>query len=77
MIAELNEEVMASAPEKEKDFGLTVQNLTPEIGQSLGLKRAQGVVITAVERGSPADDAGLRRGDVILDIDRENRSQPC
>lgn len=72
MIAELKEEeVVASAPEKEKDFGLTVQNVTPEIAQSLGLKQAQGVVITAVERGSPADDAGLRRGDVILEIDRE------
>jgi serine protease Do len=71
-IAELrDEEVMAPAPEREKDLGLTVQNLTPEIAQALGLKRAQGVVITAVERGSPADDAGLRRGDVILDIDRK------
>jgi serine protease Do len=48
-----------------------VQNVTPEIAQALGLKRAQGVVIAAVERGSPADDAGLRRGDVILEIDRK------
>lgn len=71
-IAELREEeVMAPAPEREKDLGLTVQNVTPEIAQTLGLKRAQGVVITAVERGSPADDAGLRRGDVILEIDRK------
>jgi serine protease Do len=70
-IAELSErEVMAPAPERERDFGLTVQNVTPEIAQALGLKRAQGVVITTVERGSPADDAGLRRGDVILEIDR-------
>jgi serine protease Do len=61
---------MAPAPERERDFGLTVQNVTPEIAQALGLKRAQGVVITAVERRSPADDAGLRRGDVILEIDR-------
>jgi serine protease Do len=71
-IAEVrDEEVIAPAPEREKDLGLTVQNLTPEIAQTLGLKRAQGVVITAVERGSPADDAGLRRGDVILGIDRK------
>ena len=58
-------------PEKETGFGLTVQNVTPEIAQTLGLKRAEGVVITAVERGSPADEAGLRRGDVILEIDQE------
>ena len=71
-ITELKEEEdVASAPARERDFGLTVQNVTPEIAQALGLKRAQGVVITAVERGSPADDAGLRRGDVILEIDRK------
>ncbi|HEY7319010.1 MAG TPA: DegQ family serine endoprotease [Candidatus Binatia bacterium] len=66
-----DEEVRAPAPEREKDLGLTVQDVTPEIAQTLGLKRAQGVVITAVERGSPADDAGFRRGDVILEIDRK------
>jgi serine protease Do len=71
-IVELKDEgVVAPAPERERDFGLTVQNVTPETAQALGLKRAQGVVITAVERGSAADDAGLRRGDVILEIDRE------
>ncbi|MGH7769939.1 MAG: PDZ domain-containing protein, partial [Candidatus Binatia bacterium] len=36
-----------------------------------GLERAEGVVITAVEPGSPADDAGLRRGDIILEVDRK------
>ncbi len=71
-IAELkDEEGVAPAPEKERDFGLTVQNVTPEIAQALGLKRAQGVVIMAVERGSAVDEAGFRRGDVILEIDRE------
>ncbi len=72
-IAELKEEeAIAPTPERERNFGLTVQNVTPEIAQSLGLKQAQGVVITAVERGSAADDAGLRRGDVILEINRES-----
>jgi serine protease Do len=66
-----DEEVVASVPEKQGDFGLTVQNLTPEVAQSLGIEKAQGVVVTAVQRGSPADEAGLRRGDVILEIDRK------
>jgi len=71
-IAELRDEtVTVPAPAREKDHGLTVQDVTPEIARTLGLKKAQGVVITAVERGSPADDAGLRRGDVILEIDRK------
>jgi serine protease Do len=71
-IAELkDEEAVAPAPERERNFGLTVQNISPEIAESLGMKRAQGVVIIAVERGSPADDAGLRPADVILEIDRK------
>ncbi len=73
MIAELKDEGVAAAmPERESDFGLTVQNVTPEIAQTLGAKRAQGVVITAIERGSAADDAGLRRGDIIVEINRES-----
>ena len=42
--------------------------MTPQIAESLGLDQTDGVVVTAVEPGSPADDAGLRRGDVILEI---------
>ena len=50
---------------------MTVQQVTPQVAESLGLERAEGVVITAVEPGSPADDAGLRRGDIILEVDRK------
>lgn len=72
-IAELKEEeVIAAAPQKESAFGVTVQSLTPEIAQTLGIEKMQGVVITAVVSGSPAEDAGLRRGDVILQIDRKS-----
>ncbi len=52
-------------------YGLRVQELTPEIAEQLGLEEETGVVITAVERGSPAADANLRRGDVILEVERE------
>ena len=65
-----DEEVVASAPEK-GELGLTVQKLTPQMAESLGLERAEGVVVTAVEPGSVADDAGIRRGDVILEVDRK------
>jgi serine protease Do len=52
------------------EFGLVVQDLNPELAERLGLDTAEGVLITAVEPGSPADDAQLRRGDVILEVDR-------
>lgn len=64
------EEVVASAPEK-GELGMTVQRLTPQIAESLGLEKAEGVVVTQVEPGSAADEAGIRRGDVILEIDRK------
>jgi serine protease Do len=65
-----DEEVVATAPEK-GELGLTVQKLTPQMAESLGLEKAEGVVVTAVEPGSAADESGIRRGDVILEIDRK------
>ena len=65
-----DEEVVASAPEK-GELGMTVQKLTPQIAESLGLEKAEGVVVSAVEPGSAADEAGIRRGDVILEVDRK------
>src|SRR5215204_3982643 len=64
-----DEEVVASAPEK-GELGLSVQRLTPQMAESLGLEKADGVVVSAVEPGSAADEAGIRRGDVLMEIDR-------
>jgi serine protease Do len=64
------EEVVASVPEK-GELGMTVQRVTPQIAESLGLDKAEGVVVTDVEAGSAADESGIRRGDVILQIDRK------
>jgi serine protease Do len=70
-VGELKEdEVVASVPEK-GELGMTVQRLTPQIAESLGLEKAEGVVVAAVEPGSAADEAGIRRGDVIVEIDRK------
>jgi serine protease Do len=52
------------------EFGLAVQDLNPDIASQLGLESAEGVLITSVKPGSPAADAQLRRGDVILEVDR-------
>ena len=65
-----DEEVVASAPEK-GELGMTVQKLTPQIAESLGLEKADGVVVSAVDPGSVADEAGIRRGDVIVEVDRK------
>src|SRR6266403_1898914 len=65
-----DEEVVAAVPEK-GELGLTVQRLTPQIAESLGLEKAEGVVVTAVEPSSAADEAGIRRADIILEVDRK------
>ena len=65
-----DEEVVASVPEK-GELGLTVQRLTPQMAESLGLDKSEGVVVTAIEPGSAADEAGIRRGDVIVEVDRK------
>jgi serine protease Do len=51
--------------------GVEVQNLTPDIANQLGLHPGvTGVVITGVDEGSAAEDAGLQEGDVITEINR-------
>ena len=71
-VGELKDEETAVAVGKEENFGLTVQPLTPEIADSLGLSgELKGVVVSGVEQGSAADDAGFRRGDVIQEVNRE------
>ena len=68
-----DEEVeVASAQSESADLGLAVQNVTPEIAESLGLDSAtKGVVVSTVTPGSAADDAQLRRGDIILEVNRK------
>src|SRR5206468_1152892 len=63
-IAELKEEETAQAGTgTAEDLGLTVQTLTPEVAENLGLDRSlKGVIVTQVDAGGPAADAGLRRG---------------
>jgi serine protease Do len=50
-------------------LGCAVQDMTPEIAGRLGLNSVEGVIVNSVDRGSPADAAGLKRGYVIESID--------
>ena len=46
-------------------LGVVVQAVTEEIAQSLGLKEVKGVIVGSVQKGSAAEKAGLKQGDVI------------
>ncbi|MFP5506884.1 MAG: PDZ domain-containing protein, partial [Gammaproteobacteria bacterium] len=50
-------------------LGVTAQNLTPELAQAFGLKEQRGTVVAEVAKGSPADQAGVRVGDIIVSVD--------
>ena len=48
--------------------GLMVENLTPQLGEFFGAKNGSGVLVRSVEKGSSAEKAGLRAGDVITRV---------
>jgi serine protease Do len=75
VIAKLDEEQLAAQNEPaenlNKRLGLGVQDLTPEIAAALGITDTQGVLVTGVEPNSPAAEAGLRKGDLILEFNQK------
>ena len=50
-------------------IGVVIQEVTKELAESFGLSKAQGAIVNAVERGGPAEKAGVEAGDVILRFD--------
>ena len=49
-------------------LGIQIQNLTPELASAFGIKQQQGAVIAGIVPGSPAEQAGLERGDVVIAV---------
>ena len=49
-------------------IGVRVQDITPELAQSFNLPATRGVLITQVERGSPAEKGGIKPGDVLISV---------
>ncbi|MFU8856941.1 MAG: DegQ family serine endoprotease [Deferrisomatales bacterium] len=71
-LGELKDETVAAAePASEQELGLTVQEISPELRAHLELDTDQGLVISGVDPSGPAAGAGLRRGDVILEVNQQ------
>lgn len=72
-IGDLPKEVrrMPGAGMPGEELGMTVQELKANTARELGLANEQVVVVTDVEEGSPADEGGMSRGDVILEVNRQ------
>jgi serine protease Do len=52
-------------------LGLQVRPITPEIARQLNLRSSEGVIVSRVEESSPAAEAGVQRGDVVREINRQ------
>src|SRR5215469_16472425 len=77
VITQSHEEELASAQNQDKPdigepspFGLHVKDLSPDLAHELGLDTVTGVVISSVQPGSRAAEAGLRPRDVIVEVNR-------
>ncbi len=72
--------VMKSLIEKGKVirgwFGVSIQEVTPELAQQFQLKKDSGTLVADVVEGSPAEKAGLKRGDVITEFDGHEVNEP-
>ncbi len=52
-------------------WGLQLHDLTPQVARQLGIKADRGVVVVGVQPGSPADQAAIQQGDIIVEVNRQ------
>jgi Do/DeqQ family serine protease len=57
-------------------LGARLQNVAPDIAESIGLERPSGALVAAVQEKSPAEEAGLKRGDLILAVGGKDVDTP-
>jgi serine protease Do len=55
-------------------FGLSIQNITPDLAGRLGISANGGVLVTSVDPDSFSEEVGLQRGDIILEVNHQSVS---
>jgi len=70
------EENQGEEEPKASKFGVTVRNLTPDLADRLGISAGKGVVVQDVKQGSFAEDLGLNRGDLVLEVNKQPVNNP-
>lgn len=69
MAMEIQNQLRSTGKVSRGRLGVVIQEVSKELADSLGLSKPMGAVINAVEKGGPAEKAGLEPGDVILKFD--------
>ena len=72
MAKDVMEQIIAEGSVTRGYIGIEPQDITPELAESLKLKVASGALVAKVMRGSPAEKAGVKAGDVITSIEGKN-----
>jgi len=76
MAKQIRDQLIAHGEVTRGRLGVYIQELTAELAQSFGLDHEQGILVSQVIKDSPADKAGLRRGDVIQELNGEKVGKP-
>lgn len=71
MVKEILPDLKAKGKFTRSWIGIKIQALTPELAQGFGLKNSSGALVSEVVAGGPAQEAGLRPGDVVLEFDNK------
>ena len=66
---EIQTQLKSSGKVSRGRLGVVIQEVTKELADSFGLQKPQGALVTTVEKGSPAEKAGVEAGDIILKFD--------
>jgi Do/DeqQ family serine protease len=75
MARNVMDQLRTSGKVTRSQLGVGIQAVTPDIASGLGIQNARGVLVNSVTPGSPAEKAGLRRGDVILQLNGQAVSE--
>ena len=69
MVKSVMDQLVKNGKVRRGQLGVTVERVTSDIAESLGMSEAKGVIVSSVKPGSAAERAGIRRGDIITAID--------
>ncbi|HUT99275.1 MAG TPA: trypsin-like peptidase domain-containing protein [bacterium] len=68
---EVAQEIIRYGGVRRSYIGFYLQDVTPSIAQAMGLRSTDGALVTQVDKGSPAEEAGLEPGDIVLSYNTE------
>ena len=74
-VTNVADDIIAGKPVQHAFLGIRYATLTPEIAQQYNINADHGLVVEQVQSGTPAEQAGLKPGDVILSVDGKDMNQ--